>query len=143
MLFELVYNSIAVPGDMPEPELERILSSARRKNASLGVTGVLLYRKGEFVQLLEGEREAVEHVYYERIARDPRHVALSLNWEQTIPQRSFADWSMGFPRTADLAAMRSAHMDGYLAGGAASLDLSGPASSGRALLLAIYERLPK
>ncbi|MBS0338756.1 MAG: BLUF domain-containing protein [Proteobacteria bacterium] len=140
-LFELVYNSIAVPGEFPEAELEHILIGARRTNAELGITGVLLYCRGEFVQLLEGPREAVEHVYHDIIVRDRRHRGVTLDWEQAVARRSFAGWSMGFARTGDPAAPGAAAMEGYLAGGISGLDLSGPASTGRTLLVSIYAQL--
>jgi hypothetical protein len=47
---------------------------------------------------------------------------------------------MGFARGDELAAAMP-RLEGYLAGGVAGLDLSGPASTGRRLLLAIHEQL--
>lgn len=136
MLFELVYNSIAVPQAFPEAELHKILAGARRRNADLGITGVLLYHGGEFVQLLEGPRAAVEHVYRDVILRDARHAAVNLDWEQDIAQRGFTGWHMGFARAGEPGADPA--LAGHLPGGVAGLDLSGPGSAGRNLLLSIY-----
>lgn len=98
-MFELVYNSMAVPAKLGgEPGLERILSGARKTNSSIGITGLLLYHCGEFVQILEGDRDAVMHVYNNIIVADPRHCSINLCWDATVAQRGFADWSMGFYR---------------------------------------------
>lgn len=140
MLIELVYNSVAVPKAFPEVELQKILAGARKHNAELGITGVLLYHGGEFVQLLEGPRAAVEHVYRDVILRDRRHAAVNLDWEQEITRRGFAEWSMGFARGDAHAGDPGAApvLAGHLPGGIAGLDLSGPGSAGRTLLLSIY-----
>jgi hypothetical protein len=38
---------------------------------------MLLYYRGEFVQILEGEKESVENVYEKFIGPDFRHTALN------------------------------------------------------------------
>jgi hypothetical protein len=53
-MFRLVYSSSARSG-MTEDELKLILESAKVRNARRGVTGMLLFRDGVFLQLLEGE----------------------------------------------------------------------------------------
>lgn len=72
-LLEIVYMSSTVTAAFPETALGDILASSRRRNAGLGVTGVLLYQAGTFVQLLEGPPEAVRHLYQDRIQADSRH----------------------------------------------------------------------
>ena len=39
-----------------------ILEEARANNSEAGITGLLVYRNGVFVQLLEGEKEVVQRV---------------------------------------------------------------------------------
>ena len=138
MFYELVYNSVAVPADLAEAELDKILASARARNLEMGITGLLLFHRGEFVQLLEGKRAEVETVFHDVIVKDRRHRAVAVCWDQPISHRNFKDWSMGFARLSDLDAHQSPGLKGYLAGGVDALDLSGPASTGRKLLLAIY-----
>jgi hypothetical protein len=90
--------------------LREILEVARRKNGENGVTGYLIFDKAYFLQILEGEREAVEETY-RRIAGDRRHADVTLVDQRTIAQRNFSDWSMG-------SAMRSIdHEEVYLAHG--------------------------
>jgi hypothetical protein len=93
-MFELIYTSAAKV--LLDPlQLGEILASARRNNPILGVSGILLYHQGSFMQLLEGE-EQVLRTLYERIAVDPRHHRLATLRERTIESRSFGSWSMGF-----------------------------------------------
>ena len=90
---QLIYVSSLVQGG--EPELGRILESAVRHNREDGITGMLLYSGGNFLQVLEGSRDRV-HATYERICRDPRHGSIMLLTEEEVPERHFADWSMGY-----------------------------------------------
>ena len=62
-MYELVYNSIADPQDIDEADLMGILAVSRQHNQLRGITGFLLYHRGEFVQLLEGEER---HHFQER-----------------------------------------------------------------------------
>jgi hypothetical protein len=66
-----------------------------KKNARLGITGLLIYRQKEFIQLLEGDKEAIFSVY-QTICNDRRNFANFLMWEEPITQRSFPDWTMGY-----------------------------------------------
>lgn len=141
MYYELVYNSVAHPARLSAAALESILAGARKTNHELDVTGVLLYSHGEFVQLLEGPREAVRHIYYDIIYHDPRHRMAAVVWEQAIAQRGFAGWSMGFARPKDLDAARTPGLEGYRDLGVAGLDFSGAGSLGRQFLLSIYEQM--
>jgi hypothetical protein len=60
----------------------------------LGVTGVLCFSEGIFLQVLEGGRGPVNRLYH-RIAADPRHTELELLLYEDIGERRFAGWSMG------------------------------------------------
>lgn len=82
--------------DTPNALLEEILAVSRRNNAACGVTGLLLYIDGGFMQVLEGEGIAVEATFA-RIRADKRHWNTSLMLDRDAP-RAFVDWSMGFQR---------------------------------------------
>lgn len=77
------------------PDLLQLLRQARAKNRVLGVTGVLLFRGGTFLQLLEGERDDVETLYA-TIRSDVRHEDVTPIWETEGTSRWFGVWSMGF-----------------------------------------------
>ena len=111
-MYELVYNSIADPRDIDEADLMGILAASRQHNQLRGITGFLLYHRGEFVQLLEGERDTVRQVYFDYIVRDPRHTNVKLCWDFEIEQRSFRDWSMAFYRPESPMYGKDARLDG-------------------------------
>ena len=85
-LIRLIYASRAADALTPADH-EQILESSRRNNAKVGVTGLLAFGAREFLQCLEGPRDAV-NATYARILGDRRHV----------DQRWFGEWSMhGLP----------------------------------------------
>lgn len=91
-LVSLTYMSAAVSVPM-DSELQQLLGKARKRNAELAVTGVLLYSGGTFLQYLEGPADAVEHVW--RIIRvDPMHHNILEMDRGEIGNRLFPEWSM-------------------------------------------------
>jgi hypothetical protein len=93
-LFHLVYVSSATRLFTPT-ELIELLELSRKKNQVAGITGMLLYRDGNFMQVLEGEEADVVKTHA-RITGDPRHNGLITLLKGEIAQRGFGDWSMGF-----------------------------------------------
>ena len=93
-MFEIVYTS-AARRMMDPQELGQILAVARRNNQRLGVTGILLYEHGSFIQVLEGDEPVVRELL-QTIERDERHYRLQVRDERAISERNFASWSMGF-----------------------------------------------
>lgn len=93
-LYHLVYvSSATLP--LSEAELLALLEVSRRNNARINVTGLLLYREGNFMQVLEGEESAVRDVQA-RISRDRRHEGLSTLLQGPIQVRAFSSWAMAF-----------------------------------------------
>lgn len=93
MLVRLMYASRAA-ASVDQEELVAILRKSKANNPALGVTGVLCYSEGVFLQVLEGGRSAVNRLY-NRIASDPRHTQVELLSYAEIGERRFAGWSMG------------------------------------------------
>ena len=93
-LYRLVYISSGVD-EFTLGALAALLDRSRAKNASLDVTGLLLYCDGTFLQLLEGPRDAVEGLY-RTILDDPRHARCMVLEEGPAEARLFPDWRMGF-----------------------------------------------
>lgn len=93
MLVRLMYASRAVPA-VDQEELISILRKSKANNPALGVTGVLCFSEGIFLQALEGGRSAVNKLY-NRIASDSRHTQVELLSYEEIGERRFAGWSMG------------------------------------------------
>jgi hypothetical protein len=92
---QLLYVS-STSREFPDAELQKILETARRKNGAAGITGMLLYLDGGFLQVLEGDDAAVAAIYAD-IQRDERHWGARTLLDQGAP-RAFAEWSMGFER---------------------------------------------
>jgi hypothetical protein len=80
---------------MEETELADMLLSARVRNAASGVTGMLVYAGGNFMQVLEGPPLEVRRTLT-RIRRDPRHTGLIVLLETEVSERYFPQWSMAF-----------------------------------------------
>jgi len=92
-LVQLIYVSELVRND--ETQIPAIMASSVRHNAEDGITGMLLYSQGNFLQVLEGERDKVDATYA-RIAQDPRHRNTVMLTEEPVDERHFANWSMGY-----------------------------------------------
>ena len=93
MLVRLMYASRAAAA-VNQEELVAILRKSKANNPAAGITGVLCYSEGIFLQALEGGRSAVNQLY-NRIAADPRHTSVELLCYEEIGERLFAGWSMG------------------------------------------------
>ncbi|HEX8658114.1 MAG TPA: BLUF domain-containing protein, partial [Hymenobacter sp.] len=89
-----------------EAQLCELLEQSRRHNAAAGITGLLLYSDGRYVQVLEGPRDKVRALYA-RIRKDPRHSHLVTICEGPGPTRWFTQWSMGLGYVAKPAAARA------------------------------------
>ena len=82
-------------------DLDQLLTNCRRNNAAASVTGALLYHNGYFMQLIEGQLDAINAIY-DRIQADPRHEVLSVLFEDEISARFFPDWTMGYRAAEDM-----------------------------------------
>ena len=93
MLVRLMYASRAAES-VNHDELVAILKQSKAYNPAAGVTGVLCFSGGIFLQVLEGGRSHVSALY-NRIAADPRHRDVVMLSYEEIDERNFAGWAMG------------------------------------------------
>jgi hypothetical protein len=93
-LYFIVYVSAAVTWFSPT-ELRALLESSRASNERAGITGMLLYKDGNFMQALEGDEAAV-CALQQRIERDRRHHGMLTICSGQAEARQFAQWSMAF-----------------------------------------------
>ena len=100
MLVRLMYVSRA-SDSVNQNELVAILKKSKANNVGIGVTGVLCFSAGIFLQVIEGGRSAVSALY-NKIATDPRHHDVVLLSYEEVTERSFAGWSMGRANLARL-----------------------------------------
>ena len=99
---------------------EAPLAQSAENNRRLDVTGLLLYQRGYFIQVLEGRAAALDPLYA-RITEDSRHRILTTFLDAPIAQRVLGLWSMGgideWSRFAWLGVLdartRSIDEDGY------------------------------
>ena len=92
MLVRLLYASRAV--DTSASAIEAILATSREHNPSCGITGILCYGGGIFLQAIEGGRSAVSDLYG-HIQRDVRHKDMELLHFEEISELRFGGWTMG------------------------------------------------
>ncbi len=95
----LIYVSSAVK-PMSEQEIQDILVPARIKNARLQITGLLVYRSGNFIQYIEGSQESIQSLY-QSLCKDIRHRDMTVLDENTVNVRLFGDWEMAYKLYSD------------------------------------------
>lgn len=94
-MLTIMYRSEAV-ALLPFTDLTNICIASAHKNRALGITGFLIEFEGIFLQVLEGEPEAVDALYA-RICRDTRHRNVELLLREVGDAgRSFGFWAMNF-----------------------------------------------
>ena len=92
MLVRLLYASRAV--DKNPEAIEAILVQSRQFNPASGITGILCYGGGIFLQAIEGGRNAISELYG-HIQKDVRHKDVVLLHYEEITERRFGGWTMG------------------------------------------------
>lgn len=93
-LIRCVYSSMAT-ATFKEHEIPRLLDTTRKANEAAGITGILLYIEGSFFQLLEGEPAVIDRLIL-RIQNDTRHTRITVIIRESISERDFGEWTMGF-----------------------------------------------
>jgi len=94
-MHQIVYTSTASE-DFSTADLKKLLLGARTRNKALGVSGMLVFHDGTFLQALEGEQRAINEIFAS-IVSDRRHRDIDvLHRGPGLDQRIFGDWSMGF-----------------------------------------------
>ena len=93
-LDSLVYVSSAVRL-LSHEEIDYLLRRARERNKGYGVTGILLYIGGNFMQYIEGPRDNVD-IIYKIIQEDELYSGIILVSREAIESRQFGDWAMAY-----------------------------------------------
>jgi hypothetical protein len=108
LLYQIVYTSTAADS-FSRAELIKLLKGSVQRNTQMGITGLLLYQDGTFMQVLEGE-EAALIALFARISRDPRHHHVIPLIHEPIERRNFSNSAMAF---RDLDASELRNLRGY------------------------------
>lgn len=98
MLVRLLYASRPVQ-PLSQGIVDAILAQSLKRNPPRGITGILCYNEGLFLQVLEGGRDVV-CALYNTIARDPRHAEVCILSFEEIAERRFGGWTMGHVNVA-------------------------------------------
>jgi hypothetical protein len=92
MLVRLLYASRAANTEVSA--IDDILAQSRQYNPTCGITGILCYGGGIFLQAIEGGRMAVSDLFG-HIQKDVRHKDVVLLHYEEISERRFGGWTMG------------------------------------------------
>ncbi|MBP2832453.1 BLUF domain-containing protein [Aquimarina sp. U1-2] len=121
LIFELSYRSKA-NSQLQNSDIEAILDTSRNHNAQHQITGALIHFKGEFFQLLEGNKEVVLQLF-KKIRADKRHYDVKLVYTGLKPSRIFNDWSMAYldnkyiiPPNGAVGSLSTSHLDRIMDG---------------------------
>ena len=77
-------------------DLFDILTEALNFNSLNSICGALYYGNGYFVQCLEGKRDKIENLFYEKILKDSRHKNCELMYSEDISENLFSRWNMKY-----------------------------------------------
>ena len=94
-VYRLIYHSRATEAalEVMEASLDEIREESTRRNAELGVTGMLMVQDGWFLGALEGAKETVQQIYG-AVSTDPRHSTPEVLQSRFVAQRQFPGWSI-------------------------------------------------
>lgn len=90
----IVFFSTAVE-PMSEGDLAALGQECAENDSHVGITGMLLHKNGDFLQVIEGRRAVVNDMYA-RILADPRHKNIHKISDRIIPRREFHGQAVGF-----------------------------------------------
>ena len=119
MLVRILYASRAV-GPQTSTVTASILAVAQEHNRRNGITGILCQGQGLYLQVIEGERSAINQLYA-RILWDRRHKDVEMLSFAEIADRRCPDWSMAHVDLSDMdpmIQMKHPEFDPYSATGA-------------------------
>ena len=91
-VYQLMYQSEAID-TLTKKDIKDIVDVSKKNNSDKGITGFLVFNNRQFMQLLEGDEEAVKHLYHEKIVKDKRHQK-SVVIKESRGVRICSHWSM-------------------------------------------------
>lgn len=110
-LIHVIYVSKAI-SSMDDLQLAQLLAHCRERNAQTGITGMLLYKSGAFMQVVEGPETPVRELL-SKIEVDTRHTDVEILRDRQIASRSFPEWTMAFTNVDRLDLSRFEGFSGF------------------------------
>ena len=102
-LQRLVYISDA-KNPFTRADLTQLVSSCRESNRARGISGILLYSGGHFMQMLEGQGMQISSLF-SKISLDPRHCNVEQLMFRDADDRIFPEWGMELARAENAIAL--------------------------------------
>lgn len=136
-LYQLIYLSVA-NRELAPAELSALLDRVRQNNAQRDITGLLVYHRGEFMQLLEGAKDDI-FALYKKVAQDARHSQVNLMWSGPIERRAFAEWQMAFFGPDEIALDKMPGHSRFLEKEFSAQELQGSPSIGKDFLFSLRD----
>jgi hypothetical protein len=93
------FSTAAVP--MSARDLAALGRECAELDSHVGITGMLLHKNGNFLQVMEGSRAVICDMFA-RISADPRHTGIRKICDRTIPRREFDGQAVSFKNLDDL-----------------------------------------
>lgn len=93
-MYRIIYLSSATTKFNNE-EIIALLKTSRSNNKTNGITGLLLYSDGNFLQIIEGKRKPLQKLY-NKISMDSRHRNIIKAFDGKITSRMYPNLEMGF-----------------------------------------------
>ena len=118
MLIRLLYVSKPV-GPITTYVTSSILETSSVNNKSSEITGVLCQGSGIYMQVIEGQRSAI-NALFSRIMADKRHNTVEILSFEEIDQRRYGQWSMALVQLSlndPMVQMAHPEFDPYSASG--------------------------
>ncbi len=88
----LAYTSEAAAG-IDGSDVFQIVAKSARNNAESEITGILLFKSGQFFQIVEGPRDSLDALIF-KLERDNRHSKVRVLGRTVTKERIFPAWNM-------------------------------------------------
>ncbi len=99
MRYTISYVSTSNP-DLSDTDITHLMDYVRAHNCLLDITGILIYSDGNFLQVIEGNKETVKGIF-EKIKKDLRHYNIIKILDKEIDGSSFSDYHSSFTVISD------------------------------------------
>jgi len=81
--------------DIDQNKIHELFYNSCQNNIAQGISGILLYNEGNFMQILEGSRSNIISLF-QAIKKDQRHSDIITLFEKPIPYCIFKGYNSGF-----------------------------------------------
>lgn len=87
-------------------DFNELIFKAKSNNAKNNITGILVYKNNNFLQVFEGYPETVDAIF-DKISMDQRHQNIFKIIDTSIDDRIFEEYKFGFTVISDKDALKN------------------------------------